>query len=422
MKHLRFIFPGVIILSLLFSGFLPAVASSNKWPVPYHGPYLIVSQEDNWKYRPAVAYSTLHDEYMVVWEVVQPNNHHEIQGRRVTPGGQMSYPFLIFSDVYNSFNPQIAYDYKLDRYFVVWSYDSAGDGTDGDIYGRFIPWDGPIDAEAAFGVDIGRANQDKPHVAYSPTSEEYLVIWRQLADYDDPWGIMGGIIYNDKNGFGVTISSGADERDFPDLTYNLMRNQFMVTWDMWVMGDLDIYAIRLDFNGQPEAPEFPVANTTLNEQHPTVAACYSEDKYLFAWEREQEGNPNDYNLWGRMMIGNGALNEPRFVDGTTLPQEFPKLSCNPKGNDFFLVWHDQYAQPYPRWGVWGMVIHPSFTMEPSFEIVRPSNTRDRTFPSVSYGEKSALVVWQHNRESTNYIDIWGQVIWPYTSFIPLVHK
>ena len=45
-------------------------------------------------------------------------------------------------------------------------------------------------------------------------------------------------------GIAVPISSGPEVRDFPDVTYNLARNEYMAVWDV-DMGrdgmDLDVY-------------------------------------------------------------------------------------------------------------------------------------------------------------------------------------
>jgi hypothetical protein len=412
----------LILFCVLFGLLLPAAA--NSFGVR-RGPYLIVAAEDNWKWSPAVAYASQHDEYLVVWETWEANGHHAIYGRRVSPLGQMFSEFLIYSGQYNSLQPTVAYDVTHDRYLVVWAYDSTGDGTDGDIYGRFIPWNGPSASEAAFGIDVSRANLDKPKLAYSPTSDEFLIIWRVLPGLDNLYAIAGGIIYNDKTGKPISISSGLEPRDFPDLAYNLVRNEFVVVWDMDVgrdEQDLDIYAMRLDFSGAPMPPgEFAVATLTSNEQHPTVAACYNADKYLIAWQ-QQVNQTTDDNIFARMMSGTGLLGQSYGVAGTTLPQQHPRLACNPGGNEFFLAWDDQYAQPYPRRGVWAEVIHTDFWVEPAFEVVRPSDTRDRLFPAVAYGDKTALVVWQHARDNSNWLDIWGQVVWPNTIFLPLVVK
>jgi hypothetical protein len=387
-----------------------------------HSAYLQLATDDSWKWSPAVAYDTAHDRYLTVWETIQVGGHHAIYARLVNSLGQMSGVFEIYNGDNNSLQPAVAYDSAHGRYFVVWAYDSAGDGLDGDIYGRFIPWDGPSAGESAFGVDVSRDNTDKPKLAYSPISDRFLVVWKVEAA---PSYIAGGIIKGDKSGFPVAVSSGPEVRDFPDVTYNLSRNEFVVVWDEDVgdgQMDLDVRAIRLDFaGGVMGVGEFAVTTSTSNEQHPTVAACSQADEYFFAWQQQVNQSANE-NIFGRMMSGTGVLGQSYGVAGTTLPQRYPEVSCNPGGTEFLLAWHDQYAQPLLRWGVWAEVIGTNFAVKPAFQVVAPSGTADRLYPAVAYGNKSALIVWQHSRDVGSFLDIWGQLVWPYTVFLPLLRR
>lgn len=420
---------GLLLLIGLLGGIGLAVANSSSYNV-FHSAYLVLAEDDSWKWSPAVAYSTLHDEYLVVWETWLPgSNHHLIYGRRVGARGQLYPTFVVYDDVNNSLQPAVAYDSTHDRYLVVWSYDSAGDGLDCDIYGRFIPWDGPSDSDLAFGFDNSRTNADKPKLAYSPTEDEFLIVWKVE---ENPAYIAGGILYYDKPAVALNvISSGPEIRDFPDLTYNLDRNEFVVVWDEDVgrdSQDLDIYAVRLDHDGAPMSPgEFGVSTLIQNEQHPTVTACYAADEYLFAWQQQVNPTSTDDNIFGRVMTGAGALQQSYGLEGSTLPQRYPDLSCNPTGNEFLMVWQDMYAQPALMVGIWGAFFRTNpYTEppygEPGFEVVRPSDTRDRLFPAVAYGKMNALVVWQHRRENSGYYDIWGQLTWPHETLLPVLRK
>ena len=413
---------GLGIICTLLSGAWLAVGNSSSYNLS-QSRYLVLADDDSWKWSPAVAYAPPHDEYLVVWETILPNNHHLINGRRVSAMGQMYPEFVVYDGTYNSLQPAVAYDSAHDRYLVVWSYDSAGDGSDNDIYGRFIPWDGPSDSETDFGVENSRINTDKPRLAYSITSDKFLIVWKVE---ENPSYITGGILYSNKTGYPVAVSSGPEVRDFPDVAYNLARNEFVVVWDEDVGRDgpdLDIYAIRLDHAGaKMGSGEFPVSSLLQNEQHPTVAACSAADVYLFAWQQQVNTVSTDDNIFGRLMTGSGVLGQSYGLAGTTLPQRYPRLSCNPPGNEFILVWHDQYAQPLLMYGVWAELIHPDLTVEPAFEVVRPSDTRHRQYPAVAYGKVNALVVWQHARENSGYLDIWGQLTWPHRTFLPGVRK
>jgi hypothetical protein len=391
----------------------------------YCSQYLVLANDDSWKWTASVAYSPQHDDYMVVWETWLPgSNHHLINGRRVGSDGTLYQAFVVYDDTYNSLQPAIAYDGVHDRYLVVWSYDSTGDGTDDDIYGRFIPWNGPSLSEPAFAIDSDRTNADKPRVAYSSTADEFMIVWKVE---DDPPYIAGGIIYHDKSGKALgAISTDGLVDDFPDVAYNQASGDFLTVWDVDVTRttyDLDIYGVRLNWEGLPQYPgEFPIATLIDVEEHPTVAACYNYNQFFVAWQRKVDPVKPDWNIYGRFMTGTGFLGPIYGYAGTTSPQRNARLTCNPYGTKYLLTWDDMYAQPLSRIGVWAEIINPNGIVEPAFEVVRPSDTKDRVNPAVAFGKLNTLIVWQHQREASTYYDIWGQLIWPYRANLPLIKK
>ena len=92
-----------------------------------------------------------------------------------------------------------------------------------------------------------------------------------------PSYISGMRVFADGSGFptnnGVTLSSGPENRDFPTVTYNLARNEYLVTWmvDKSETG-LDIYGERLRGDGLPltggnpsVTGEFPIAGWPADE-------------------------------------------------------------------------------------------------------------------------------------------------------------
>ena len=144
-----------------------------------------------------------------------------------------------------------------------------------------------------------------------------------------------------------------------------------------------------------------------------MAVCHHTGQYFIAWQQQVNQITND-NIFGRMMSGAGVLDQSYGFADTTLPQQYPRLSCNSAGTEFLLTWQDVYgANFYPGVGIWAEVVRLDKIVEPAFEVVRPSDTRDRLYPAVAYGRENALVVWQHARDNTNYLDIWGQVVRPH---------
>jgi hypothetical protein len=193
-----------------------------------------------------------------------------------------------------------------------------------------------------------------------------------------------------------------------------------------------VHACILDNTGTCGS-EFGVATDTINEQHPTVAACSQADQYLFAWQRQNPGNLSDDDIWGRMMSGAGVLSPTTPIAGTTTLQQYPRVSCNSAGNEYLLVWQDQYgAGFYPYFGISAEFIDTAFNVKPDFGVVGPGwvyNSPDfgtnRLYPAVAYGTTTAVVAWQHTRDDTNgYKDIWARAVWPnaFSLYLPLVRR
>jgi hypothetical protein len=115
-----------LILLLLPVFLLPGWLAHDGWitansqpsgPENYRiGSYQVIATANYDKYSPAVAYDTLHNEYLVVWEAA--NGNHQIFGRRIRGDGALLASFLISDATYEDgtfdrFNPAVAYDSML---------------------------------------------------------------------------------------------------------------------------------------------------------------------------------------------------------------------------------------------------------------------------------------------------------------------
>ena len=138
---------------------------------------IVISERSSDEYSPAIAYNSNRNEYLVVWENVWPGGHHDVYAQRVAGDGRLLNSFAVASSPNNQMNPSAAYDPVHDRYLVVWAYDYNGNGSDWDIYGRFIPWNGADAGLLDFSICNWTSNQRRPEVAYGRTPEEFLVTW-----------------------------------------------------------------------------------------------------------------------------------------------------------------------------------------------------------------------------------------------------
>jgi hypothetical protein len=382
---------------------------------------IVVSALDNNKYSPAVAYNSNHDQYLVVWENVWPGGHHDIYAQRISSTGQLLSWFAVSVNTNKQMQPSVAYDPLRDRYLVTWIYDVWGNGTDWDVYGRFIPWNGPDSGLTDFMICNWNSGQWHPKVAYGLAQDEFLVVWMNSAS-SVPTYISGRRIFADGSGFpsnGFTISSGPENRDFPSVAYNLARNEYLVTWDV-VKASLDIYGLRMTGTGIAlGGGEFSIAGWPDNEEHPSVAACNQADQYLVTWQ-SLVTPPNDTDIYGRYIGGDGSLAGVYLVDGTTAPEKESEVTCNQGGGQYLITWQTMYTDGY--YGIWGRRAFPDESMEDSFGLVASGNNADRAYPAAAGGKANYLVAWEHQRDGTSYQDIHGLLVTPYKVFLPFIRR
>lgn len=309
--------------------------------------------------------------------------------------------------------PSVAYDVVNDRYLVVWVYDIKGDGTDWDVYGRFIPWNGPDAGLTDFAICTWNSNQAHPGVAYARAAEEFLVVWMN-APLGQPSYISARRVFADGSGFppgdGVTVSSGTELRDYPDVAYNLARNEYLVTWDVEKSGTgLDIYGVRLSGSGvELGGGEFAIAGWPAGEERPSVAACSQADQYLVAWQSDEDTGGTDYAIYARYLAGDGVPGNVFLVDDSTSPDVEVDVTCDNAGQRYLLAWQTRYTNL--KYGIWARVVYPAGTRDPLFEVISAGPTQGREYAAVSGGRATYLVAWEHRRNDGTNLDIHGRLL------------
>ena len=389
--------------------------------VPHLGSEIIISALENEQHLPAVAYNWKHNEYLVVWHNTWGGGGHDIYAQRITSGGELKSWFAVTAGPNDRAQPSVAYDPVHDRYLVVWIYDVWGDGSDWDVYGRFIPWNGPSASLPEFNICAWTTKQWNPKVAYGRAQEEFLVVW-WTEHPSVPAYVSGRRVFADGSGFppgdGFTIAvHAAENRVSPDVAYNLARNEYLVTCD----NAFDIYAVRLRGDGVAlGGGEFGIAGWPDTEIRPAVAACEAADQYLVAWQSLQPAG--HYDLYARFVTGDGMPDSPHLIYETSVAEVEPDIACNLNGRQYLVVWQQQYSSAVGPYGVWGRLVYPDGSMGAPFGIIAPTGgiTAEFTNPAVAGGHTNYLVAWEHDRAGTSYQDIHGQLISPYAVFLPLV--
>jgi hypothetical protein len=388
---------------------------------PHLSGHITISALDNEEYLPSVAYNWKHREYLVVWHTSGPIGGRDILGARISDRGQVLSTFGVHEHMTrDSAQAAVAYDPVNDRYLVVWIFDAFGDGSDWELYGRFIPWDGPSASLSEFPICTWPTHQWNPKVAYGRAVEEYLVVWNN--EYQSgalPMYISGRRVKADGSGFpgsdsDLTINHGTENRVNADVTYNLARNEYLVVYDNAV----DIFGMRLtgdlfsNFGG-----EFGIAGWPDTEHRPAVAACEAADQYFVAWQSFVDGT--NYDIYGRFINGDGTVADVRHVRGTDVDEKEPDVACGSGSHKYLVVWEQQYSNLSGPFGVWGRFLRTDTSQDDLFAIVAGSGNAERTAPAVAGGPPQFMVAWEHDRSGTMYQDIHGRLTSPMAIYLPL---
>lgn len=387
---------------------------------PALSPYISIYPALNDQYLPSVAYNWHHDEYLVVWHNLWADGTRDISARRISGQGELLDSFTVSSGAKDRAQPSVAYDPHNDRYLVVWSYDCAGDGSDWDVYGRFIPWDGPDANLTEFHICVWSSDQLLPQVVYNenPSWPEFLVVWSNGASVVGTNYIAGQRVYADGSGFpgaAFTIASHAtDDYINPDVAYNLARNEYLVVYEK---NCYDILAARLEANGNDLGSQISVATWPDAESAPAVAACTTENQYFVAWQ-SQVGSP-EYDVYGRFINGDGTVADVLHMGDTSVYERSPDVSCNAGARHYLVVWEQQFNNLSGPYGVMGRLLHADKTQDAKFTIINPGTLPDDHWePAVAAGSPGYLVAWE--RDLSGYRNTYGRLVWPDAVYLPLV--
>ncbi len=411
-----------LILALLFALLVPLASVTAAPPSddPRLGRELTISAIDNEQYLPSVAYNWKHHEYLVVWHDTWVMGTRDIRARRISDRGEVLSEFSIYDNpTRDSAQPSVAYDPVHDRYLVVWVRDTFGDGSDWDVYGRFIPWQGPDPGLNAFPIITWTTKQWNPKLVYARSTEEFLVVWWNEHP-SLPGYTSGKRIFADGSGFpnggsDVTINHPTQNRIEPDVAYNLARNEYLVVYSN---GMHDVFGTRLRGDAVPlGGGEFGIAGWPSLEHNPAVAACRQVDQYLVTWESEEGG---DSAIYARFVNGNGSVGSVHLIDNITSPEKNADVACDQDGGQYLIAWQTRYTNL--KYGVWGRLVRPNAQMSPQFPIRHPGSSSDRTMTAIAGGATNYLVAWEHERDGTNFQDIHGRLITPNTVFQPVLMR
>jgi hypothetical protein len=415
----------------------PPSAPADDSPLPLPGMsaiFPISPMEASFDQNVQVAYDTQHHEYMVIWESQHPGGSpsSDIRGQRVSRTGQLLGPsFVIFSAAgHDSTTPSIAYDPVHDQFLVVWEFKFSD--SDHDIYGRLIPWDGPIGPMDFLSIATsGTFSDSTPRVAYALWASAYLVVWTSKLSNDPsqaPWITTRQVPYDGvMKADAVTLMSTDRTRWNPDIVYNpnLLYNEFLITYENELSADRTVIkGFIVNPDGSWKSPaELTIEDYWTNQFRPAAATCGSG----YAVIHEANTNPPNWGVYMQMLDTAGArVGLPIQVADTTGDESGGRIVCGGRFDRYAIAWSNMYAGG--AYGVRGRLASKDGALGPAFGIVNPTGAYDRKSPAIAgdtlteYGY-GFLVAWEHDALRTgSYVDVYGRLLLTETTFLPLVQK
>jgi hypothetical protein len=379
---------------------------------------ITVSAQNFPEYEPDVAYNSTRDEYFVVW-YDDDGTAFSVMGARYTAAGVFIGEYVIAYEsnpARDNVLPSVVYDPANEQYFVVWVRDYWGDGSDHDIYGRYVPWDGPDGGHLAFSINGAVGNQIDPRVAYGGTAQEFMVTWWNAGAA--PWvSAQRFAAGGPAQGGVITVTSDVTQpRMYPDIAYNQARNEYIIAYQRENMGNTDIYGVRLSASGAIlGGGDFGIAAWPDPESLPRIAASRVSNIWAVVWQSDIPATNLDVFARLIWVDGTGAVQmaAPIQVASTSANESYPDIAAHPESSNFLIAWEQQYSSTSGPYGIHSRVLNAASGLGKLFGPTAPSglDQNDRKVPAVAGGVNDWMVVWEHERFATpSYQDIHGRIL------------
>jgi hypothetical protein len=245
-------------------------------------------------------------------------------------GAVVKEEFIISNAVGHQVNPVVCYNPQDDTYLVNWEdFRAHGDSLTAyetldvmtDIYGALLAADGTVLVNNiamcvdANGIDCDQRFND---IAYNSKTNQFLVSWTDTRDSLQNIGIVGRIVEADgtmpAEDFTLVDAPGAqmishtlylpqDDKYF--IAFERDLNEVDKFYFKDINAHLDIAAMWLDANGQPEAGMIDIINGDGNQRFVRFAHNTKTNTFLMIWQDDFPGVSD--SVEGHIMSAGGNI-------------------------------------------------------------------------------------------------------------------
>ena len=387
------------------------------------GPFINIWLDDVDNYLPAVAFNSRHDEYMVVW-YNDRGPTRDVYARRIRTDGTLLNQFTVAHDVnLANYDPDIAYSPIHDEYLIVYRHETVSTGD--DIWGRRVAWDGSwMGAEFAIGRPDKSGLQADPAVAYNPQADEYIVV------YENRWGGTRDIdaqrvrASDDAVLSWANIATGSGQlRHHADVAYSPGNNYYLITY--WYQpsstdpGDVLGKVISSDM-GYISPDEIDICVDANKQAFPTVAG--SSDGFLVAWE--DSPNFTTTEIYARRIAADGTPLGPSggfWIAGITDQRNGSPVVASGSPGGYLITWYRRMGAS--NWDVFARLVAKGQDIGHQAEFAVDNDVGIQWDPVAACSTTGdCLVVEEDNNSVGNDFEIRGRLAMFEKVFLPLSVK
>ncbi|HEX3554612.1 MAG TPA: RHS repeat-associated core domain-containing protein [Thermoanaerobaculia bacterium] len=360
--------------------------------------------------RPAIAYNSTTNEYLVVYERQTSSTNSDVYGQRVTAtGALLGSAFAIANSTHNERHPRLAYNSKANNYLVIYEYDASGNGTNYDLQARPVAANGTLSPIVTVANSTG---QDlSPEIAFGSVAGEYLVAYETDGNGDgktdvgnlrlSATGAVLGSMYAN-----ITISGANVNVTNPHLAYNSMFNDFMFAFEVDAANNgsnIEIWETRLKPDlSLVDGILYYVAHGTGHDRNPFLTYDPTHNEYLAVWERDATGDGTNLDIGCTKITATGGLSGILIsLASQSVSERNPRAVYNKNLDDFVAVWEVGGATPK----IQARLLHfTTSTLQMQGTVDVSSNTASRVRPDIgtSPQNNSFLAVWEEDAGAGNF--------------------
>ena len=405
------------------------------------------------QYDPAVAYSSLHRQYLVVYRT----GDDDIWGRFISAdsGDPVGGNFPIYeSNEYYAWNPDVAYDSTCDRFVVVWETSDllliSQEIQSIVVYGQHQSTGAQIPAGAsATDLSLNGASFSNPSIAANTDEGQLMVV------YELNTSIISRMLRVASNGYEIDPY----ETDFTVRPTTLGIGDldvawgdggvFLVVWDEFMGSGLNKIICRYlhdtyqsDGEQAVDSYTYDISNYLSMTVHKSPAVAYDSIFFRFAvvYSSLTDSISDLYQITGVFVDGYNYEEDPVLDNGHATIQPlvgFPNEdNYGPAvaylgvkdmmqvvySNTFTNIFDKEFEYVYGReFGYNGFSAFPlaRFMVSPP-----PGLNEETPLPDAgiaSSGDGRSLVVWTKKLIDSDW-DVYGRLIGPYAVYLPAVYR